>query len=207
MEQLTIRTHAHACFEVTYRGFTVVFDPYQDHYLPGLPAIDAAADLVLCSHGHGDHNAAEVIKPLTGHENPWKIIEIPTFHDECGGAKRGNNLIRVLECPAFRIAHFGDIGHQLSPEQLAAIGPLDAAMIPIGGYYTIGPAEAWEMAKAVNPKVLIPMHYRAGNVGLQIVATVEEFLAIAEGNVTRPGSILTLTENPERQIAVLDYIP
>lgn len=205
MEQLTIRTHAHACFEVTYRGFTVVFDPYQDHYLPGLPPIDAAADLVLCSHGHGDHSAAEVIRPLTGHENPWKVIDIPTFHDECGGAKRGTNLIRVLESPAFRIAHFGDIGHPLSPEQLAAIGPLDAAMIPVGGFFTIGPEQAWEMAQAVKPKVLIPMHYKMGSAGLQMVAPLDDFLALAQGNIVRYDAILTLTENPERQIAVLDF--
>ena len=34
MEQLTVRWHGHACFSLTCRDFTVVLDPYEDHYVP-----------------------------------------------------------------------------------------------------------------------------------------------------------------------------
>ncbi|MFR8819270.1 MAG: hypothetical protein ACLVGW_03625 [Evtepia gabavorous] len=37
MEQLTVRWHGHACFSLTCRDFTVVLDPYEDHYVPGFP--------------------------------------------------------------------------------------------------------------------------------------------------------------------------
>ena len=74
MEQLELRWHGHACFELACKGFTVVFDPYEDNYVPGFGALDVAADLVLCSYTqHNDHNAAHVVRPLEGHENPLAI--------------------------------------------------------------------------------------------------------------------------------------
>lgn len=35
MEQLELRWHGHACFSLTCQNFTVVFDPYEDNYVPG----------------------------------------------------------------------------------------------------------------------------------------------------------------------------
>ena len=58
MDQLTLRWYGHACFTVTCREFTVAFDPYEDNYVPGFASLHLQADLVLCSHQHNDHNAA-----------------------------------------------------------------------------------------------------------------------------------------------------
>jgi len=38
-------------------------------------------------------------------------------------------------------------------------GPLDLALLPIGGYYTMGPLEAAEATALLKPKAVIPMHY------------------------------------------------
>ena len=35
----------------------------------------------------------------------------------------------------------------------------DVALIPIGGYYTMGDREAAEAVKLVKPAVVVPMHY------------------------------------------------
>ena len=142
MEQLELRWNGHACFSLTCRGFTVVFDPYEDNYVPGFAPLDLEADLVLCSHGHGDHSAAHVVKLRTGRDNPFTITTIDTFHDPEGGALRGTNTIHILEAGGLKAAHFGDIGCQLTPTQLAELQGLDVAMIPVGGFYTIGPEEA-----------------------------------------------------------------
>ena len=48
MEQLTVRWHGHACFSLTCRDFTVVLDPYEDHYVPGFPPLRLTGDLVRC---------------------------------------------------------------------------------------------------------------------------------------------------------------
>lgn len=73
MEQLELRWHGHACFSLTCQNFTVVFDPYEDNYVPGFAPLDLDADLVLCSHQHNDHNAAHVVRPRSGGKNPFRI--------------------------------------------------------------------------------------------------------------------------------------
>ena len=207
MEQLELRWNGHACFSLTCRGFTVVFDPYEDNYVPGFAPLDLEADLVLCSHGHGDHSAAHVVKLRTGRDNPFTITTIDTFHDPEGGALRGTNTIHILEAGGLKAAHFGDIGCQLTPTQLAELQGLDVAMIPVGGFYTIGPEEAKALMDKLGARGVGPMHYRMGDVGLPAVRELDEFLALAGDYVYYPGNTITINPGTKPQIAVLTYQP
>lgn len=205
MDQLILRWYGHACFTVTCRDFTVAFDPYEDDYVPGFSPLHLAADLVLCSHQHNDHNAANLVQPISGHQNPFRITEIPTFHDPEGGRLRGGNIIHMLQVGKLRMAHFGDIGCTLTPAQAAELQDLDLALIPVGGFYTIGPKEAKELIDLIRPKVVVPMHYRMGNIGLPKVAEAEAFLSLVEDYVYYPADTLTINEGTRPQIAVLSY--
>lgn len=205
MDQLILRWYGHSCFTVTCRDFTVAFDPYEDDYVPGFSPLHLAADLVLCSHQHNDHNAANLVQPISGHQNPFRITEIPTFHDPEGGRLRGDNIIHVLQVGKLRMAHFGDIGCTLTPAQAAELQGLDLALIPVGGFYTIGPKEAKELIDLIRPKVVVPMHYRMGNIGLPKVAEAEAFLSLVEDYVYYPVDTLTINEGTRPQIAVLSY--
>lgn len=205
MDQLILRWYGHSCFTVTCRDFTVAFDPYEDDYVPGFSPLHLAADLVLCSHQHNDHNAANLVQPISGHQNPFRITEIPTFHDPEGGRLRGDNIIHVLQVGTLRMAHFGDIGCTLTPAQAAELQGLDLALIPVGGFYTIGPKEAKELIDLIRPKVVVPMHYRMGNIGLPKVAEAEAFLSLVEDYVYYPVDTLTINEGTRPQIAVLSY--
>ena len=205
MEQLTLRGHGHACFTLTCQDFTVVFDPYEDNYVPGFPPLHLSADLVLCSHQHNDHNAAGIVSLRTGHDNPFRITEIPTFHDPEGGKLRGTNTIHLLEVGKLRVAHFGDLGCPLTPLQRADLLHLDVAMVPVGGYYTIGPEEAKALIDDLQPKVVIPMHYRMGQVGLPAVGEVEDFLSLVDDYVYYPGDTISINRGTRPQIAVLSF--
>ena len=207
MEQLELRWNGHACFSLTCRGFTVVFDPYEDNYVPGFAPLDLEADLVLCSHGHGDHSAPHVAKLRTGRDHPLTPPTIDTFHDPEGGALRGTNTIHILEAGGLKAAHFGDIGCQLTPTQLAELQGLDLAMIPVGGFYTIGPEEAKALMDKLGARVVVPMHYRMGDVGLPAVRELDEFLALAGDYVYYPGNTITINPGTKPQIAVLTYQP
>ena len=134
---------------------------------------------ILCSHGHCDHNAVEEaeVVPFEG-DCPFTIRTVETFHDDAGGALRGPNTIHILSAGGVTIAHLGDLGHQLSPEQVKAVGPLDAALIPVGGVYTVDAAGAGAVCEALRPRCVIPMHYRHAPYGLPNVAGVEDFLAL-----------------------------
>ena len=205
MEQLTLRWHGHSCFTLTCQDFTVVFDPYEDNYVPGFPPLHLSADLVLCSHQHNDHNAAGIVSLRTGHDNPFHITEIPTFHDPEGGKLRGTKTIHLLEGGKLRVAHFGDLGCPLTPLQRADLLHLDVAMVPVGGYYTIGPEEAKALIDDLQPKVVIPMHYRMGQVGLPAVGEVEDFLSLVDDYVYYPGDTISINRGTRPQIAVLSF--
>ena len=207
MEQLELRWNGHACFSLTCRDFTVVFDPYENDYVPGFGPLDLEADLVLCSHGHGDHSAAHVVKLRQGGTNPFTITEIHTFHDPQGGALRGENTIRILEAGGLKAAHFGDLGCELTPTQLAELRGLDIAMIPVGGFYTIGPEEAKALVDKLGARVVVPMHYRMGDVGLPAIRELDDFLALVEDYVYYPGNSITVNPGTKPQVAVLTYQP
>lgn len=204
-QQLTLRWLGHACFAVTYQDFTVVLDPFEDNYVPGFGCLDIEADAVLCSHDHKDHNAAHVVRLRTGHENPFQITTIETCHDPEGGTLRGKSLIHILQAGPFKLAHMGDIGCPLTPEQRKALQGLDVLLLPVGGFYTIDPVEAYTVMEQLAPKVTIPMHYRLGNVGLPAVAELKDFLSLLPSHVPYPTDTITIDETTQPQVAVLRF--
>ncbi len=163
---MKIHWMGHSCFAIeTEDGTRIVTDPFDGHV--GYPMPWGRADIVTISHGHGDHNHAEPLRPTHRADEAKeyvfggvRITGIPSFHDDQQGAKRGKNVIFVIEADGKRVAHLGDLGHPLSAEQIAAIGKLDALMIPVGGFYTIDGETAAAQARALSPKVVLPMHYK-----------------------------------------------
>ena len=201
---MKIKWHGHACFEITSGDFTVVIDPYSPNSVPGLSPLRLKANKVLATHEHHDHNYAAAVAVTRKCGSPFKYATVKTFHDEDGGSKRGKNSIYVLEAEGLRVAHFGDIGCIPTDEQLKSIGNLDAAMIPVGGYYTVDAKGAWEILSKLGVKVIIPMHYRSGDVGYGVLDTLDTFEALI---TDRPaydyGNEIEITADSEKQLAVL----
>lgn len=170
----------HSCFLVEQDGYTILLDPYTG--VEGYPALSERGlkvHKILCSHDHHDHNAvdqAEMV-PFEG-ACPFTIRTLETFHDDRGGTLRGTNAVHILSAGGVTIAHLGDLGHPLTLEQQMAIGPVDAVLVPVGGHYTISAWEAKAVCDALNPKCVIPMHYRQGTRGYTVLAEVEDFLAL-----------------------------
>lgn len=170
--------HGHACFTLESADGTVVFDPSEPKYVPGIPVPELAADVVLCSHYHHDHGYADGVKQLKRRTN-LLINDMHTFHDEDNGEKRGENLIHIVDAEGRRIVHMGDLGHMLSSEQIDALGKVDVLMIPVGGFYTIDAATAHELSKKIGAAVTVPMHYKGEGFGFEVISTVDEFAALA----------------------------
>jgi L-ascorbate metabolism protein UlaG (beta-lactamase superfamily) len=103
---------------------------------------------------------------------------VETCHDDQGGALRGPNTIRVFTAGGVSVAHLGDLGHQLTAAQLAAIGPVDGVLVPVGGVYTVDAAGAKAVCDAIGAKWVVPMHYRHAPYGLPNIGGVEDFLSL-----------------------------
>ncbi len=193
---VTVRWFGQSFFQVqTSTGKKVVLDP---HAIPefGRPVVEA--DIITCSHWHSDHAQPEAVENAKaarifyglleakkGRQPDWAKVDekvgqihvktFPLYHDADSGMTRGKNSAFVIEADGLRICHLGDIGHELTKEQVKAIGPVDILMVPVGGVYTVNGEQARNITKAINPRLYaIPMHY--GVPGYDDLLPADEFL-------------------------------
>lgn len=193
----------HSCFIVESQGYKVVLDPYQDGSVPGLAPLREEADQVLCSHSHSDHCGTECVSLRQDALTPFAMETINTWHDDKNGAKRGPNTIHILSDGQCRVAHLGDLGCDLTPEQKGKLRSLTALLIPVGGFFTINAVQAKKLVDELAPTVVIPMHYRGKGFGYPVIGKVDKFTKLCDDVVTYPGSELELTPQISRQTAVL----
>lgn len=194
--------HGHACFRLECEDGIVVFDPFEDGSVPGLNNLDLQAHLVLCSHEHHDHNARHTTS-LIGGNHSIHYSSIPSFHDDKQGTLRGNNLIHVIETEHQKIVHLGDLGH--IPADLEAIQHCDVLMIPVGGHYTIDAKTAKQIIDLIEPRIVIPMHYRTEDFGFDVISHLDDFTNLCKEITYHPTNTLIITPSTPKQIAVLHY--
>lgn len=164
----------HSCFQITFEnGVKLLTDPYTKVGYE-LPKVNA--DVVTVSHGHFDHNylaAAYGYRLIADEAKQYayagiEIEGIESFHDSKQGALRGNNVIFKIRGDGVTVCHLGDLGESYSEELAKRIGKIDVLLLPIGGTYTIDADEAKEYVEKLGVKVVIPMHYRPKDGGLDI---------------------------------------
>jgi L-ascorbate metabolism protein UlaG (beta-lactamase superfamily) len=179
---MVITWYGQSCFKIQ-SGETVIFtDPFSKE--TGLTPPRGQAHIVTVSHNHFDHNNVETLtgEPLVvagPGEYETKGINIRgifSYHDDKEGKERGTNTIYVLEVEGVKICHLGDLGQKkLTDEQLEQIDEVDILLVPVGGEATIDAEEAAEIISQIEPRLVIPMHYKIPGLALKF-AGVEPFL-------------------------------
>ncbi len=184
-----IEWYGHSCFLFTLKNSTkILIDPYEMSRLPySLP--QDSVDLIFSTHDHFDHNAVKAV-PSTfilradGREPKFYGVmagttilkdgttqvelkgikltcsTVPSYHDDRQGGMRGVNGIIRFTAAGLTCVHLGDLGDLLTPEQIVKLKPVDVLLVPVGGYYTIDSTQAQVVVAALNPKVVIPIHYK-----------------------------------------------
>lgn len=184
MEDLKITRRGHSCFEFACSEHTAVIDPYKG--VPGYPELSLEAGEVYASHDHDDHGYFGAVRIIAQPgRSPFRVTTVDTFHDPEGGALRGRNKITIIEAGTVRLAHFGDLGHELSDEQLDAVKGADIIMIPVGGFYTIDGVQAAHIAEATGAKLMIPMHFHRDGRGYDVIDTPDTFMNALSGDIIR----------------------
>ena len=178
----------HASFKIEVADKIVLIDPWLDGnpYSPVKASEIGRADIVYVTHDHGDHlgdavdickrtNATFVstfelgnyasengVKDVVGlniggcaEVKGVKLYMVQAFHTCSRGAPTGV----IVEAEGKRVYHAGDTGLFGDMKLIGQIYKPDLALLPIGGYYTMGALEAAEAVKLLKPKAVIPMHY------------------------------------------------
>lgn len=156
---------AHSSFLVTSEsGFKVITDPYGPDLGYRPPGV--SADVILVSHAHRDHDnvssviGRSVVINSAGAHRAQETVFCGTLGSH--GKSRGNIVIFTWEMDKVKLCHLGDLGEELSPEQVREIAPVDVLFVPVGGFYTIDAAGAREAAERLQARVVIPMHFLTG---------------------------------------------
>src|SRR3989344_3164159 len=165
---MTINWFGQSCFRLEIKDMSVLIDPFSKEIGLKEPRM-GKDDLILTTHGHYDHNnvagAMEEALVISGpgeYEKGGVQVEgILSYHDDQEGKLRGLNTIYVLRMEGLRICHLGDLGQpELSHEQSEAIGDIDVLFVPVGGKYRIEGKQAVKVIGQIDPKIIIPMHYK-----------------------------------------------
>jgi L-ascorbate metabolism protein UlaG (beta-lactamase superfamily) len=186
---MIITWQGHSCFKIQDKigpdGVTVVTDPFDKELAAkaGLKVPNFEADIVTVSHQHHDHNNVSALRgePFTvdcAGEYDFKgiLVEgIDSYHDEKKGEIRGENIIYRIEVEDISITHLGDLGHVLDNNQIEKLAGTDILLIPVGGNYTLDAKKAIEVISQIEPRIIIPMHYKTKDSKLEL-EDVEKFV-------------------------------
>jgi len=181
---MKVKWLGHACFLLTSEeGLRVITDPYAVGGGINYSPIKEAADIVVISHGHADHNNVSAVrgKPEVIKGSGIRTAKgvqfrgIATYHDASQGKQRGTNTVFCFSLEGIKLCHLGDLGHLLGQAQISEIGVVDILFIPVGGFYTIDAAEASQVCNQLKSKVTIPMHFRTPQCTYPITG-VDDFL-------------------------------
>jgi L-ascorbate metabolism protein UlaG (beta-lactamase superfamily) len=148
------------------KSTTVITDPYPPDLGYSLDKPDAR--VVTVSHDHPEHSYVEAVtgepriinRPGEYEVGGVLIIGLSTFHDAEKGAVYGRNTVFAIEIDEVSICHLGDLGHPLSSDQIEELGKIDVLLVPVGGRSTISASQAAALIRSIEPKIVIPMHYK-----------------------------------------------
>lgn len=205
-----------SCFKLQSGEMVLVIDPFSKDI--GLTPPRFRADLALVSHTHYDHaNAAAlggepflISGPGEYEVKGVYIHGVETFHDKVQGAERGLNTVYNIKMEDLAIVHLGDFGEgEMRDETLEEIGKADILMIPVGGKYTIDAGEAVKIIKQIEPRLVIPMHYKIPGLKLDLDG-VEKFLKEMEVKIAPQEKLVIkkkdLGEEEKTEVIVLQLV-
>lgn len=161
----------------------VVADP-NFNVTPGIEA-----DAVTVSNDHFTHNNTGAVtgnpvilrgitfkqtwNPIRTSVKDITIVNIPSQRNQSWAAIA--NSIFVYEMGSLCLAHLGNIGHLLTPEQVKILQHVDVMMVPIDAMTNLGFEDIIKVIGQIKPPIVIPMHY-------DVARQADLFAAFAQGH-------------------------
>jgi len=210
---MDITWYGHSCFRITERGrASVVTDPFDESLGYEVPKLKA--EIVTISHRAPGHNNLAVVKGCEHViEGPGEyeiggvfVIGVATFDPKAEHPRR--NVVYVLDYENLTVAHLGDLDHVPNQSMIDALGPVDVALVPVGGGSGLNSSQAAEVVSLLEPSIVVPMHYRTDALRELELDPVDRFLKEMGINTIQQEPMLRVVSSalPEQtQVVILDY--
>ncbi len=218
---MRITWYGHAAFLIETQGLRIILDPYRSPDSGGYEPIAEPADLVVVSHENDRYHShlGQIVPPF----ETVRALELPSEGKVIRGIRFES--VHVFESPErlaldeVTIVHFrseglhlvflGDLGHPLSETELAPLRGAEIVLVAAGGPPTIDYSEIPALLEAIEPRIVIPMHFKTPKINLNI-QPLERFLEVLPGSPTerhRASSmeITRATLPARRTIVVLEH--
>jgi L-ascorbate metabolism protein UlaG (beta-lactamase superfamily) len=206
---LTLQWLGHTSFLFSGSGQRILTNPFKTIGCTAkYRSPKVAANFVMISSQLLDEGFVEILpgdpkllfNPGIYRLNGLEIQGIRTDHDRQGGRRFGANIAWLWTQGGIRILHLGGIAGALAAEQKILIGRPDLVLIPVGGgAKAYNPEEAKQAIQDLNPRAVIPTHYRTAAADPQAcdLVGVDDFLKLmSDSQIRKVGSdTLTLNRN------------
>ncbi len=187
IRNITVDWFGHSSFKIN-AGRIIYIDPYilpdftqpadlilitHDHYdhfaLPNIKRLLKPETIVVLpescanSSNYAELEKAKIKTHLVHQESKIalgniEIEAVPAYNVGKPYHPRGKGVGYVLAFGRIRIYHAGDTDNIPEMKKLEKL-ELDAALLPIGGQFTMNEEEAAEAVRVIRPKIAVPMHY------------------------------------------------
>ena len=189
-----VQWYGHSSFLIHSGSETkVVADP-NFNVTPGIKA-----DAVTVSNDHFTHNNTGAVtgnpiilrgitfkqtwNPIRTNVKDITIVNIPS--QRSAGWGQIANSIFVYEMGSLCLAHLGNIGHLLTPEQIKFLQRVDVMMVPIDAMTNLGFDDIMKVIEQVKPPIVIPMHYDAARQAELFAAFAKEHYPLRRYTVSQ----------------------
>jgi L-ascorbate metabolism protein UlaG (beta-lactamase superfamily) len=215
---MEITWYGHSCFRLTERTYaTVVTDPF-DNKSVGYGPLKLKGDIVTVSHEASGHSHTDAVKGTSHVINGAGEYEIGSVFitgvaTDGGSAKKNGkdassrNIVYVFDYNGITVAHLGDLKQVPTQSEIETLGPINVALVPVGGGGGLNAAKAAEVISLIEPNIVVPMHYATPAAKVSLDA-LNKF--IKEMGLSKPETQDTLKVTrsglpDETKVIVLEY--
>lgn len=225
---MNITWYGHAAFGlIPEDGPRIITDPYTPEGVGYSPIADAADVVIISSDDDSAHCRADLINgnpdiinaldvaQSEGHTKARGVnihaIEAAEWDHHPEHAVPGQNGMYRFSLDGIAFAHMGDVGNPLTDAQQAFFKDTDVLFALAGGYLTLELPDLMAMIHRVQPKLVIPMHFRTLRYRPRNTLWIDSFLAHFKEECIdfAFSSSITLTKDdiPDHtRVLVMDYV-
>jgi L-ascorbate metabolism protein UlaG (beta-lactamase superfamily) len=173
---MKLQWYGHASFRITANdGTSIITDPYTPETAGYKPIPETADVIIISSDNDSYHCRADLIPGTPIVINALELAQTTKTRTEKGVTFQAIEAMEALNhrehdpdqngmykftVDGVSVGHMGDMGNALTKEQLEFFKGLDVFLALAGGHPTIELADLKTAIDTIQPKLVVPMHFR-----------------------------------------------